>query len=84
MMPHLVTRCLAGLDGALDGGEEVLPTGVAERFLQIPGEPELKVGRFWVSLRQRIELALHLDDEFLVHQFRGCIPMRRTSRSPSI
>jgi len=68
MMPNLVTRCFTGLNGTLDGGQKVLPTGVAERFLQIAGEPELHLGRLGVSLDQRVELALHLDDEFLVHK----------------
>ena len=37
MMLRLVTGGLARLDGALDGGEEVLPAGVAEWFLQVSG-----------------------------------------------
>lgn len=72
MVFSVVTRCFAGLDRAPDRGEEVLPAGVAERFLQIPGEPELHLSRLGVSLGQRVELTLHLDDEFLVHDSMPC------------
>lgn len=38
-----VTRCFAGLDGAVDRGLEVLPAGVSKRFHDVPGKPELDV-----------------------------------------
>jgi len=67
MMPNFVTRGLAGLDGSLDGGEKILPARIPKRFLQIPGKPELQICRVWVGLDQRVKLALHLKNEFLVH-----------------
>ena len=45
MMLDLVPRGAAGLDGALDGGQKVLPAGIAERLLQIPSKPELHLCR---------------------------------------
>ena len=67
MMPDFVTRGLAGLDGTLDGSQKILPARIPKRFLQIPGKPELQIDSVGVGLGQRVKLALHLKDEFLVH-----------------
>lgn len=43
MILRRVTRCFAGLNGAVDRGLEVLPAGVSKRFHDVPGKPELDV-----------------------------------------
>ena len=67
MVFSLITRCLAGIDGTLDGREKILPAGIAERFLQVAGKPEFQMKFFGVRLRQLIKLALHFGDEDFVH-----------------
>jgi hypothetical protein len=69
MMPGLVTRCIAGLNGTLNCGEKVLPTGISEGFLQVAGKPEFQARFFRVKLHQLIKLALHFDDEVFVHDW---------------
>ncbi len=68
-MPHLVIRCLARLNGALNGGEKVLPTGISEGVLQVAGKPEFQARLLWVKLHQLVKLALHFDDEVFVHDW---------------
>jgi hypothetical protein len=67
MVFSLITRCLAGIDGTLDGGEKILPAGIAEGFLQVARKPEFQMKFFGVRLHQLIKLALHADDEVFVH-----------------
>ncbi len=69
MMPRIVTGCFAGLDGAMDGGEDVRPAGLAEGFLQVAGKPEFDAGIRCVRPGQGIEVTLHSVDEFRIH---GC------------
>jgi hypothetical protein len=67
MVLGLVSHYLAGLDGALEGGKEVFPTGVAEGFLEIAGEPEFEIGFVGVGLDELVKLTLHADKEVFVH-----------------
>ncbi len=77
MVFSFVTRGPAGLDGPLDGSEEVLPAGIAERLLKITGKPEFQVCFLGVRLSQLVKLALHFDDEVFVH---GVALIIRTAR----
>ena len=47
----------------MDGGKEILPAGIAERFPQVPGELEFQMVLFGVGLGELIKLALHADDD---------------------
>jgi hypothetical protein len=66
MVIRVITRCLAGLYGALYGRQEVLPPGVTQRLLQVPGKPELDILPRQ-RLRQRVQPLLHLPDQFPIH-----------------
>ena len=68
MVFRIVTRCFTRLDGALDGGHEVFPAGVAERLLKIPGKPEFDAAVIRKGLGQRIKVALHAMNLIDVHK----------------
>ncbi|MCU0747977.1 MAG: hypothetical protein MUF13_00320, partial [Akkermansiaceae bacterium] len=71
MMFRFVTRCLTRLNGPLNGSHEVFPTGIAERFLKIAGEPKFDPVVIRQGLSQRIKVALHAMNLFDVHKSTG-------------
>jgi hypothetical protein len=67
MVFRIITRCVARLDGPLNGGHEVFPAGVTKGLLKVPSEPEFQCLFFRMVLGKLVELDLQGDDSFGIH-----------------